>query len=286
MNQRAMIGVIGGSGVYDIRGLEDVEELELNTPYGMPSDRVVVGRLDGVEVAFLPRHGRGHRFTPSEVPYRANVYALRMLGVERLLSVSAVGSLWEEYAPGDFVLVDQFVDRTHRRVQTFFGDGIVAHVPMGEPVDPAMVEAVLAAAEGVEPRVHRGGAYVCIEGPQFSTKAESELFRTWGCKIIGMTNVTEAKLAREAGLGFACIAMVTDYDCWHDDHDDVDVEQVIRIAHQNAENVRDLVRLSIPRLAALGPSPWRRVLDGAVMTRPELIPADARERTEALFRRD
>ncbi len=286
MNQRAMIGVIGGSGVYDIRGLEDVEELELNTPYGMPSDRVVVGRLDGVEVAFLPRHGRGHRFTPSEVPYRANVYALRMLGVERLLSVSAVGSLWEEYAPGDFVLVDQFVDRTHRRVQTFFGDGIVAHVPMGEPVDPAMVEAVLAAAEGVEPRVHRGGAYVCIEGPQFSTKAESELFRSWGCKIIGMTNVTEAKLAREAGLGFACIAMVTDYDCWHDDHDDVDVEQVIRIAHQNAENVRDLVRLSIPRLAALGPSPWRRVLDGAVMTRPELIPADARERTEALFRRD
>jgi 5'-methylthioadenosine phosphorylase len=286
MNQRAMIGVIGGSGVYDIRGLEDVEELELNTPYGMPSDRVVVGRLDGVEVAFLPRHGRGHRFTPSEVPYRANVYALRMLGVERLLSVSAVGSLWEEYAPGDFVLVDQFVDRTHRRVQTFFGDGIVAHVPMGEPVDPAMVEAVLAAAEGVEPRVHRGGAYVCIEGPQFSTKAESELFRSWGCKIIGMTNVTEAKLAREAGLGFACIAMVTDYDCWHDEHDDVDVEQVIRIAHQNAENVRDLVRLSIPRLAALGPSPWRRVLDGAVMTRPELIPADARERTEALFRRD
>jgi 5'-methylthioadenosine phosphorylase len=286
MNQRAMIGVIGGSGVYDIRGLEDVEELELNTPYGMPSDRVVVGRLDGVEVAFLPRHGRGHRFTPSEVPYRANVYALRMLGVERLLSVSAVGSLWEEYAPGDFVLVDQFVDRTHRRVQTFFGDGIVAHVPMGEPVDPAMAEAVLAAAEEVEPRVHRGGAYVCIEGPQFSTKAESELFRSWGCKIIGMTNVTEAKLAREAGLGFACIAMVTDYDCWHDEHDDVDVEQVIRIAHQNAENVRDLVRLSIPRLAALGPSPWRRVLDGAVMTRPELIPADARERTEALFRRD
>ncbi len=286
MKPRAAIGVIGGSGVYDIRGLEDVEELELNTPYGMPSDRVVVGRLDGVEVAFLPRHGRGHRFTPSEVPYRANVYALRMLGVERLLSVSAVGSLWEEYAPGDFVLVDQFVDRTHRRVQTFFGDGIVAHVPMGEPVDPAMVEAVLAAAEEVEPRVHRGGAYVCIEGPQFSTKAESELFRSWGCKIIGMTNVTEAKLAREAGLGFACIAMVTDYDCWHDEHDDVDVEQVIRIAHQNAENVRDLVRLSIPRLAALGPSPWRRVLDGAVMTRPELIPADARERTEALFRRD
>ncbi|RMH02800.1 MAG: S-methyl-5'-thioadenosine phosphorylase [Planctomycetota bacterium] len=288
MNERdrATIGVIGGSGVYDLAGLEDARELELNTPYGRPSDALLLGRLDGVEVAFLPRHGRGHRFTPSEVPYRANVYALRMLGVERLLSVSAVGSLCEEYAPGDFVLVDQFIDRTHRRVQTFFGDGIVAHVPMGDPVDPAMVEAVLAAAAEEGVTVHRGGAYVCIEGPQFSTRAESELYRSWGARIVGMTNGTEARLAREAGLAFACIAMVTDYDCWHPDHDHVDVEQVIRIAHRNAENVRGLVRRSIPRLAALGPSPWARVLEGAVMTRPDLIPADARERTEALFRRD
>ncbi len=286
MSDRATIGVIGGSGVYDIRGLEGKRELRLNTPYGMPSDELVLGTLDGVEVAFLPRHGRGHRYTPTEVPYRANLYALRMLGVQRLLSVSAVGSLCEEYAPGDFVMIDQFVDRTYRRKQTFFGDGIVAHVPMGDPVDDEMVDVVMAAAGEVEPRVHRGGAYVCIEGPQFSTKAESELFRSWGCKIVGMTNVTEAKLAREAGMSFACIAMVTDYDCWHDGHDHVDVEQVIKIAHQNAENVRELVRLSIPKLAALGASPWRRVLDGAVMTKPELVPADARERTEALFQRD
>lgn len=286
MSDRATIGVIGGSGVYDIRGLEDVREVERSTPYGLPSDRIVLGRYEGVDVAFLPRHGRGHRFTPTEVPYRANLYALRALGVQRLLSVSAVGSLCEEYAPGEFVMIDQFVDRTYRRKQTFFGDGIVAHVPMGDPVDAQMVDAVMAAAAEVAPTVHRGGAYVCIEGPQFSTKAESELFRSWGCKIVGMTNVTEAKLAREAGMSFACIAMVTDYDCWHNDHDHVDVEQVIKIAHQNAENVRELVRLSIPRLAQLGESPWRRVLDGAVMTKPELIPADARERTEALFQRD
>ncbi|MBL7008906.1 MAG: S-methyl-5'-thioadenosine phosphorylase [Planctomycetes bacterium] len=286
MSGRATLGVIGGSGVYDIRGLEEVRELELTTPYGLPSDPILLGRYQGVDVAFLPRHGRGHRFTPTEVPYRANLYALRSLGVQRLLSVSAVGSLCEEYAPGDFVMVDQFVDRTYRREQTFFGDGIVAHVPMGDPVDPQMVDAVMEAAAGIGPRVHRGGAYVCIEGPQFSTKAESELFRSWGCKVVGMTNVTEAKLAREAGMSFACIAMVTDYDCWHDDHDHVDVAQVIAVAHRNAENVRELVRLSIPRLAALGESPWRRVLDGAVMTRPDLIPADARERTEALFQRD
>ncbi len=282
----ARIGVIGGSGVYDIQGLDQAREIDLDTPYGAPSDRILLGALQGVPVAFLPRHGRGHRFLPSEIPYRANIWAFRSLGVQRLLSVSAVGSLCEEYAPGDFVMVDQFLDRCTRRVPTFFGEGIVAHVPFGDPVDADMRGVVGEAARGLDLRVHQGGTYVCIEGPQFSTRAESELYRSWGARIVGMTNATEAKLAREAGIAFACIAMVTDYDCWHPDHEHVDVAQIIRIATRNAERVRELIRRSVPGLDALGPSPWRSVLEGAVMTRSDLVPPAAHERTDLLLGRD
>ncbi len=277
------VGVIGGSGVYAMEQLEQAENVVLSTPWGDPSAAITVGQIEGCGVAFLPRHGLGHRFTPSEVPYLANIYALRSLGVHHLLSVSAVGSLCAEYAPGDFVLIDQFIDRTYRRRQTFFGEGLVAHVPMADPVSAPMVEAVVAAAAELDLHLHQGGTYVCIEGPQFSTRAESELFRQWGAKIVGMTNVTEAKLAREAGMNYACIAMVTDYDCWHPDHEDVDVEQVIRTAQANAQNVRTLVQKAIPRLGKLGASPWRQVLQYAVMTAPAQQSEDARRKTAALF---
>lgn len=283
MSDPIRVGVIGGSGVYDIDGLEDVEQRQIETPWGSPSDAFVLGRLGGTRVAFLPRHGRGHRYTPSEIPYLANLYAMRSLGVQQLLSVSAVGSLTEDYSPGEFVMVDQFIDRTYRRRQTFFGDGVVAHVPMADPVSQSMVSVVCDAADGLDLRLHQGGSYVCIEGPQFSTRAESELFRSWGARIIGMTNVTEAKLAREAGMNYACIAMVTDFDCWHPQHAEVDIEQIIRIAHGNASKVGDLVQRAVPGLGALPDSPWRSVLQGAVMTAPDQQPEKARKKLEALF---
>ncbi|KAA3612952.1 MAG: S-methyl-5'-thioadenosine phosphorylase [Planctomycetota bacterium] len=281
-----MIGVIGGSGVYDIQGLENAREVEIQTPYGQPSDKLLLGDYQGVPLAFVPRHGKGHRYTPTEVPYRANIHAFRQLGVQRILSISAVGSLQEAFAPGDFVLVDQFIDRTVRRQSTFFGNGMVAHVPLADPICQNMRQEVLQAAEGLEIKVHLGGTYLCIEGPQFSTVAESELYRSWNCQVIGMTNATEAKLVREAGMSFCTIAMVTDYDCWHPDHDDVTVEQIIAVARSNAERVRELVRLAIPRVAALGPSPWRKVLQGAVMTAAQRIPEDTRRATAVFFQED
>ena len=267
-----LVGVIGGSGVYDLDGLTDVQEKEIDTPFGFPSDAIRCGKLNGIPVAFLPRHGRNHSFTPTAVPYRANIYALRSLGVQRLLSVSAVGSLCEEYAPGDFVLVDQFIDRTYRRVQTFFDSSLVAHLPWAHPVCQDMVAVVTAAAKEIGVQSHQGGTYVCIEGPQFSSQAESELFRSWGAKIVGMTNGTESKLAREAGMSWCCIAMVTDYDCWHPDHDDVDVATVIATAQANAKKVRGLVAASVPRIAALGLSPWPQVVAKSVMSTEDHTP--------------
>jgi len=256
------------------------------TPFGAPSDALLLGESEGVPVAFLPRHGRGHHLLPSEVPYRANLYALRELGVQRLLSISAVGSLKEEFAPGEFVLVDQFLDRSNRRGVSFFGDGIVAHVPLADPLCAETRGAVRRAAEGLDLRIHSGGTYLCMEGPQFSTRAESELYRSWGCSVIGMTNATEARLAREAGMSFCTIAMVTDYDCWHPRHDEVSVEQIVATAHANAKRARELVRRSIPGIAALGPSPWRGVLEGAVLTASGSISPQARLRTKALFEPD
>lgn len=277
------VGVLGGSGVYSLDRLRAPRELEIDTPFGAPSDAVTVGEWEGVRAAFLPRHGRGHRLSPSEVPYRANVWAMRSLGVHRLLSLSAVGSLCEEYEPGDFVLADQFVDRTFRRETSFFGGGAVAHVPLAEPVCAAMARAVRDAAPGLPVKLHSGGCYVCIEGPQFSTLAESRLHRSWGCKLVGMTNATEARLAREAGMSYCCIAMVTDFDCWHPRHGDVDVAQILEVAGRNARTARELVQRALQPLHALGPSPWRGIARAGLLTAPERIPPEARARLGLLL---
>ncbi|HRV80869.1 MAG TPA: S-methyl-5'-thioadenosine phosphorylase, partial [Planctomycetota bacterium] len=230
------LGVLGGSGLYAMDGLEDVTEKTLSTPFGAPSDAYICGRLDGVDMVFLPRHGRGHRFTPSEINYRANIWGLKALGVTQVVAVSAVGSMREEIAPGDFVLIDQFIDRTRHRPDTFFGDGVVAHVMFADPVCEGVRQALVQASRTTGIKVHDGGTYLCMEGPQFSTRAESELYRSWGVDVIGMTNLTEAKLAREAELCYATLAMATDYDCWHQGHDDVTVEAIVAVMHANVSH--------------------------------------------------
>jgi len=237
----AEIGIIGGSGLYAMPGFEAREEVVLETPFGAPSDNYVVGRLAGRKVAFLARHGRGHRISPSELNYRANIYGMKRLGVERIISLSAVGSLKEEHRPLDFVIPDQFMDRTQGRASTFFGEGLVAHVSFAEPVCPQLSEVVRDACEAAGVSATRGGTYVCMEGPAFSTKAESFLYRSWGMDVIGMTNLTEAKLAREAEICYVTVAMVTDYDCWHEDHDAVTVTQIIATLTKNAENASKVV---------------------------------------------
>src|SRR3954471_23803859 len=232
----AEIGVIGGSGLYHLPELTDVEEVDLETPWGDPSDTYMVGNLRGRRVAFLARHGRGHRILPSELPFQANIYGFKMLGVERILSFSAVGSLKQEHKPMDFVLPDQFVDRTRHRSDTFFGGGLVAHMTFADPICPALLEVMETASGAAGVPVKRGGTYLCMEGPAFSTKAESNLYRSWGMDVIGMTNLQEAKLAREAEICYATVAMVTDYDCWHEDHAAVTVTDIIKVLHQNATN--------------------------------------------------
>ena len=266
---QTMIGVIGGSGLYQIEGLEGASWVRVDTPWGEPSDELLVGRLDGVPMAFLPRHGRGHVQTPSSINYRANIDALKRLGCTDVVAVSAVGSLREDYRPGDFVLVDQYIDRTFAREKTFFGPGLVGHVGFAHPTCPRLSDACAQAAQGVT--VHRGATYLAMEGPQFSTLAESRLYRSWGADIIGMTGMPEAKLAREAELCYACVAMVTDYDCWHPGHDAVDVAMVIRTLTQNAGHARDLVA-RLPALLGDDRTPCPhgcdRALDTAIMTAP------------------
>ncbi|GAB4289207.1 MAG: S-methyl-5'-thioadenosine phosphorylase [Roseovarius sp.] len=268
-----MIGVIGGSGLYDIEGLEDARRVAVDTPWGTPSDEIVTGKLGGVAMAFLPRHGRGHVHSPSSIPYRANIDALKRLGVTELVSVSACGSFRENMAPGDFVIVDQFVDRTLAREKSFFGKGCVAHVSIAEPVCARLGDACEAAARAAGIRVHRGGTYLAMEGPQFSTLAESRLYReVWGCDVIGMTNMPEAKLAREAELCYAAIAMITDYDSWHPDHGEVDVAQIIATLTGNADKARGMLRLLPARLGATrAPCPHGcdRALEHAILTAPE-----------------
>lgn len=269
---QTMIGIIGGSGLYQIDGLEDAAWVTLETPWGAPSDQVLIGRIDGIAMAFLPRHGRGHIHSPSEVPYRANIDALKRLGVTDVVSVSACGSLREDMAPGDFVLVDQFVDRTLARPQSFFGSGCVAHVSLAHPTCPRLAVACGAAARAEGITVHEGGTYLCMEGPQFSTLAESQLYRAWGCDVIGMTNMPEARLAREAELCYASVAMVTDYDCWHPEHGAVDVAQVIAVLGGNAAHARGMVaRLPALLGAERMPCPHGcdRALDNALMTAPD-----------------
>lgn len=267
-----MIGFIGGSGVYDLDGLEDRKWVKVRTPWGDPSDEILTGVLSGVRVAFLPRHGRGHPTPPSALNYRANIDAMKRIGCTELISLSAVGSLKEELPPGHFVIVDQFIDRTFAREKSFFGTGCVAHVSVAHPTCPRLGDALEEAAREIALPVTRGGTYLVMEGPQFSTKAESLLYRQWGCDVIGMTNMPEAKLAREAELCYASLAMVTDYDCWHPDHDHVTVEQVVKVLFGNAEKARTLVKTVVPMLGkARGPCPagCDRALDHALITAPD-----------------
>jgi 5'-methylthioadenosine phosphorylase len=264
-----VIGIIGGSGLYDIDGLEDKTWRKITTPWGDPSDDLLEGTLDGVRCVFLPRHGRGHPLPPSALNYRANIDALKRVGVTDVISLSAVGSLKEELPPGHFVIVDQFIDRSFAREKSFFGPGCVAHVSVAHPVCPRLGDALEASARKIGLPVTRGGTYLVMEGPQFSTKAESELYRAWGCSVIGMTNMPEAKLAREAELCYATVAMVTDYDCWHPDHDAVTVEQVVKFLLGNAEAGRSLVRDVVPVIGAardLCPAGCDRALDHAIIT--------------------
>jgi 5'-methylthioadenosine phosphorylase len=272
LSRSPVIGVIGGSGVYDIEGLEKTEWRRVETPFGAPSDELFFGELEDQPIVFLPRHGRGHKIPPTELNFRANIDALKRAGVTDIVSVSAVGSLKEELAPGTFVLVDQFIDRTFARTKSFFGTGLVAHVSMAEPVCDRLA-GHLAAAAGELGIPHRpGGTYLVMEGPQFSSKAESELYRSWGCDVIGMTNMPEAKLAREAEICYATVAMVTDYDCWHDDHDNVTVEGLIKVLLENADKARALVKRVVPRLAGRAAACGQgchHALDNAVITAPE-----------------
>jgi 5'-methylthioadenosine phosphorylase len=267
-----IIGIIGGSGLYQIEGLTDVEWRRISSPFGEPSDEFCFGTLGGTRVVFLPRHGRGHRLPPSAIDFRANIDALKRAGVSALISLSAVGSLKAELPPGSFVLVDQFIDRTFARETSFFGAGLVAHVAFGHPVCARVGDALAAAAGEAGIVLHRGGTYLCMEGPQFSTLAESNLHRSWGCAVVGMTNMPEAKLAREAELCYASVAMVTDFDCWHPDHDHVTVEMIIGVLMANADRARHLVKAVVPRLGAQpGPCPQgcHHALDNALITAPE-----------------
>jgi 5'-methylthioadenosine phosphorylase len=267
-----MIGIIGGSGLYDIEGLTDRAWKRIESPWGEPSDELLFGVLDGVQCVFLPRHGRGHRLSPSHLNYRANIDVLKRAGVTHILSLSAVGSLKEALPPGHFVIVDQFIDRSFAREKSFFGEGCVAHVSMAHPVCPLLGDVLEGSARELGLNVARGGTYLVMEGPQFSTKAESELYRSWGCSVIGMTNMPEAKLAREAEMHYATVAMVTDYDCWHEAHDAVTVDAVVRVMHANAANARALVRHAVPRAAAaLAPCPagCDHALDHAIITAPD-----------------
>jgi 5'-methylthioadenosine phosphorylase len=282
---RLMLAVIGGSGVYNIDGLRNTRWTKVDSPFGRPSDEVLVGELEGKPVAFLPRHGRGHKIPPSGINFRANIDALKRLGVTDIVSVSAVGSLREAFAPGAFLIVDQFIDRTFAREKSFFGEGLVAHVSMARPVCKRLGDHLQAAAGKAGIPVSRGGTYLVMEGPQFSTYAESELYRTWNCDVIGMTNMPEAKLAREAEICYATVAMVTDYDCWHPNHDDVTVEAIIQVLTQNAEKARTLVRHAAPRISDDGAAAkcvCRSVLDHALITAPEARDPETIKRLSAV----
>lgn len=283
--EQARIGIIGGSGLYQMEGLADVREISVETPFGNPSDNLIVGTLEGVRVAFLARHGRGHRLMPTDLPFQANIYAMKLLGVERIISASAVGSMQEQYAPTDIVIPDQFFDRTRNRASTFFGDGIVAHITFSHPICPSLSEMLASAGETVAGiRIHRGGTYLCMEGPAFSTLAESRVYRQWGMDVIGMTNLQEAKLSREAEICYATLALVTDYDCWHPEHDAVTVEMVINYLNKNSANAQQIIRNAVRRLAD-EPRVCKcgSALKHAVLTHPEVISPEARRRLAAII---
>lgn len=286
MSQDIKVGVIGGSGLYDLDGLSDLQEVALTTPFGSPSDAFLTGMLGSTPVVFLPRHGRGHKISPTEINFRANIWGLKQLGVTHVLSVSAVGSLREDVPPGDFVVIDQFIDRTRHRADTFFGDGVVAHVMFADPVCGGLRQVLVDAGKSENIAVRDGGTYVCMEGPQFSTRAESNLYRSWGADVIGMTNLQEAKLAREAELHYATVAMSTDYDCWHDGHDDVTVEAILQTMAQNIGNARKLLATAIPAVAGGDYScGCDDALSTAILTHADSITEEARLRLGLLIDR-
>jgi len=280
---QAEIGIIGGSGLYSMPGLTDMRELKQQTPFGEPSDAYVLGTLEGRKVAFLARHGRGHRILPTELNFRANVYGFKQLGVERIVSVSAVGSLKEEHKPLDFVIPDQFFDRTRHRVDTFFGDGIVAHIAFADPVCPHLSQVVEGACRKVGVVSKRGGTYINMEGPQFSTKAESNVYRSWGMDVIGMTNLQEAKLAREAEICYVTVAMVTDYDCWHPHHDSVTVDQIVAVLVKNAENAAKVVRETVAGMPAKRTCKCGSALAHAILTERDKIPVATRQKLSLIL---
>ena len=276
--EQMTIGVIGGSGLYEIEGLTDIEEVRLDTPFGDPSDVFITGMLDGVKMVFLPRHARGHRYLPSEVPYRANIYGMKILGVQRIISVSAVGSMKEEIVPGHIVIPDQFFDRTlGKRASTFFGQGVTGHVQFADPVCPELVGVLCEAGQRAGATVHKGGTYICIEGPNFSTRAESTIYRSWGVDIIGMTNIPEARLAREAEICYGTVALATDYDCWHDSHDDVTVGAVLEIIRQNVAMARNIIKHAAKALSSEPQCGCGESLKYAIMTDRTLIPEQTRK---------
>src|SRR5499427_9565288 len=280
---RASIGIIGGSGLYSMSGLTDTRTIRVKTPFGEPSDMVVLGTLEEKRVAFLARHGRGHRILPSEINYRANIYAMKLLGVERIISVSAVGSLKEDLRPGEFLVPDQFFDRTKNRTSTFFGDGLVAHVAFAHPTCGELSGVLADASVHEAVKVHRRGTYICIEGPQFSTLAEAEVNRQLRFDVIGMTNLTEAKLAREAEICYATIAMITDYDCWHPEHESVTASQIIATLNQNAENAQKVLRAAVRELPATRTCKCGAVLQHALVTDMKVVPAATKKRLAAII---
>jgi len=282
----AKIGIIGGSGLYQMDGIKDVKEVAIKTPFGSPSDKYITGVLEGISVAFLPRHGRGHRISPSEINYRANIYGMKKLGVEAIMSVSACGSLKEKYKPMDFVIPDQFLDRTRKgREDTFFTDGIVAHVAFADPISKEIADILEKSAKELKIKTHRGGTYVNMEGPQFSTKAESNLYRSWGMDIIGMTNLTEAKLAREAEISYATLAAVTDYDCWHPSHDSVTLDMILNYLNKNVANAKAILKSAIVEVGHLKKFSASDALKFAIITNPAAIPAKKKKELELLIRK-
>jgi 5'-methylthioadenosine phosphorylase len=280
---QAEIGIIGGSGLYTIPGLSQMQELRQQTPFGEPSDAYVLGTLAGREVAFLARHGRGHRLLPTELNFRANIYGFKQLGAERIVSLSAVGSLKEEHKPLEFVIPDQFFDRTRHRIDTFFGEGVVAHVGFADPICPELAATVETACKKADVNGKRGGTYLCMEGPQFSTKAESSLYRTWGMDVIGMTNLQEAKLAREAEMCYVTVAMVTDYDCWHPHHDSVTVDQVVAVLTKNAQNACRVVQETVAAMPTTRSCKCNSALAHAILTERDNIPRETREKLSLIL---
>jgi 5'-methylthioadenosine phosphorylase len=280
---QAKIGVIGGSALYSIEELTDIKELDIDTPFGKPSDRIAVGKVSGVEVAFLPRHGKGHHLSPTEVPYRANIYALKSLGVEHIISVTAVGSLREEIKPGDLIIPDQLIDRTRNRVNSFFDGGIVAHVIFAEPFCPVLSKTLYETAREVDITVHQGGTYVIMEGPAFSTRAESHLYRSWGASLIGMTALPEAKLAREAEICYATIAGVTDYDCWQEACAPIPIDTILETQRSQTRKIREIITLAVGRIPDTRHCECATALKTAIVTTPKMIPAAQKKKLKLII---